>query len=137
MQTRNPRSAESTRKKPHKPFLRAIRIDNMVLLDYNDNDIEAVTYRASHLMKKNFQGQFKNLGNIIQANVSTLRNLLEQAENLSEIINSLGDSPVNAPVKMQLEESRRKISESIDSLIDQTKNLFDTYDKMIDEVLNK
>jgi len=88
-------------------------------------------------MKKNFQDQFQSIGSIIQANVVTLKDLLEQAKQLSVIIDSLGDSTNNAALKSQLEMSRNKISDSIDSLISQTKNLFATYDKLVEEVLKK
>lgn len=87
-------------------------------------------------MKKNFQEQFLNLRKIIQTNVSTLKDLITQSESLSEIIQSLGDNS-NADLKRQLEETKKKISESIAVLVDQTENLFESYDKLIEEVFRK
>ena len=87
-------------------------------------------------MKKNFQEQFINLRKIIQTNVTTLKDLLTQSEHLSAIIQSLGDNE-NNEIKRQLEETKKKISESIEVLVDQTAKLFESYDKLIEEVFGK
>jgi|WetSurMetagenome_2_1015567.scaffolds.fasta_scaffold673748_2 hypothetical protein len=88
-------------------------------------------------MKANFQEQFLNLRKIIQTNVSTLKDLLKQSESLSEIIRSLGEGEDNSNIKHQLAETKKKISDSIEILVDQTAKLFESYDKLVEEIFGK
>ena len=87
-------------------------------------------------MKKNFQDQFSSLKEIISTNVSTLKSLVKQADNLSEIIQKM-DSSVENPFKTQLETSKKEIMESIDILIKQTQDLFKVYESLVDNAFDK
>lgn len=91
-------------------------------------------------MKKNFQTQFNKLRSIIQANVSTLKSLIDQSDSLSEIIRSLGDNPEeesNKQLKEKLESIKRQIATSIQELTTQTERLFDSYNQLIEEVFGE
>ena len=87
-------------------------------------------------MKKNSQDQFSSLKEIISTNVSTLKSLVKQADNLSEIIQKM-DSSVENPFKTQLETSKKEIMESIDILIKQTQDLFKVYESLVDNAFDK
>jgi uncharacterized phage-like protein YoqJ len=88
-------------------------------------------------MKDNFKEQFNNLKNIILTNISTLRDLVRQSEQLSSLIKQLEERDGNAALKKQLEKSRFDISQSTDVLIEQTNELFKTYEKLIEEIFGK
>ncbi len=107
------------------------------MLNAYNQDARTANFLGAKDMKKNFQDQFQSLGNIIQANVETIKNLLTQSERLSEIITDIGDKCENPQLIVNLQDSKNKISESIESLITQTKELFVTYDKLINEVMKK
>jgi len=85
-------------------------------------------------MRENFKEQFGNLRLIIQANVSSLRELLKQSESLSKIIQDLNGKTENNALKSQLEELKKGISISIEQLVRQTEDLFRSYDRLVDEV---
>ncbi|MDA0781890.1 MAG: hypothetical protein PQ612_02190 [Rickettsiales bacterium] len=89
-------------------------------------------------MKKSFQEQFKNLKEIIAANVQSLKGLIQQSENLSEIIEKLDETePKSKELKEQLEQIKSQLSKSIDELVTHTRQLFEAYDKLIDEAFKK
>ena len=88
-------------------------------------------------MKQNFKNQFQSLRNVIQGNVATLKELIEQSSNLSQIIEQIRDTNGDANLKAQLEETRKKIMTSIEELVAQNQTLFETYEKLIEEVFGK
>ena len=85
-------------------------------------------------MKNNFKEQFRSIQSIIKTNASTIKDLIKQSEKLEEIINELSNTPGNTEIKNSLEELKGKISESIETLIKQTQNLFEAYEKLIEEI---
>lgn len=88
-------------------------------------------------MKKNFKEQFDNLKKIIDANIDTLTALIKQSDKLSVVINSLEEKKDDEECKKtieSLEAIRSGISKSIEELVSQTRELFKTYDKLVDEV---
>lgn len=89
-------------------------------------------------MKENFKEQFENLRIIIKTNVSTIKNLVDQSENLTTIITTLtNQNDQNIELKSQLQLLRDQISNSIKELTEQTEKLFNTYNKLIEEVFGK
>jgi hypothetical protein len=90
-------------------------------------------------MRDNFQEQFQNLRKIITTNVSTIRDLVEQSDKLSQVIRSLGDKTEENDIKLKADLGKLKadISKSIDILIEQTNELFRTYEKLVEEIFGK
>jgi len=86
-------------------------------------------------MKKNFKEQFEKLKAIIETNIETIRSLIEQSEELSKVIQGL--KPEDVDLKKSLETIKLNVSDSIKTLAKETTNLFETYDKLIDEVFDK
>ena len=85
-------------------------------------------------MKKNFKQQFQSLRSIIQTNVDTLKKLLEQSDELSKIITVLRESSGGTEVVEQLSDLKKNVSNSIDILISQTEQLFNSYDRLVEEI---
>ena len=88
-------------------------------------------------MKNNFREQFENLRTIIETNVATLRSLLKQSEQLSELVQKIQNSEKDNELKKQLVESKTNITTSIDVLVGQTQNLFKVYENLVDEVFGR
>lgn len=88
-------------------------------------------------MKENFKEQFQNLKKIIINNINTLRDLVKQSDQLSNVIKTLEDKTENELLKKQLENLKCEISKSIDALIEQTNQLFKTYEKLVEEIFGK
>lgn len=88
-------------------------------------------------MKKNFQDQFESMRNIMKSNVNTIKNLLIQSDNLSTIICDLTSQGNNTDTITNLQKLRKDIEKSIESLVKQSENLFDTYQKLTEEVFGK
>jgi len=88
-------------------------------------------------MKKNFKDQFDNLKEILKSNIDTISALIKQSNQLSEVIATLENQKDCESIKRNLNVVRSEIAASIDKLIDQTRQLFETYDELIEEVFNK
>lgn len=78
--------------------------------------------------------QFKSIKNVINTKAQAIKELIKQSEDLSEIIKELDDSD-NKKMKTSLQKIKDNISESVETLVEQTENLFKAYDKLIDEVM--
>lgn len=87
-------------------------------------------------MRANFQKQFNNLREVIRANVAALKGLIKQFGQLSDLINTLSND-TQIEIKNQLESIKNQISESISILAEQTQKLFESYDKLVEEVFGK
>lgn len=85
-------------------------------------------------MKKNFKDQFDNLKKIIDSNVEALKGLISQSESLQKTIDDLEGKENCADTRQSLISIKTGIHESIGKLIKQTGELFETYDKLVDEV---
>lgn len=88
-------------------------------------------------MKKDFQAQFEHIRTIMTANVGALRSLMDQSKNLSEIIEKISGSSCDEALSNQLITLRQNIDDSISTLILQTKKLFESYNKLISQMLDK
>jgi hypothetical protein len=88
-------------------------------------------------MKNNFKEQFQNLRDIIKSNVVTLKGLITQSTQLSELIPKLAEKQGNEDITVSLKNTQAEIDKSIASLVEQTQKLFAAYDKLVDEVFGK
>jgi hypothetical protein len=88
-------------------------------------------------MKNNFKEQFQNLRDIIKSNVVTLKGLITQSAQLSELIPKLAENQGNEDIAISLKKTQEEIDKSILALIEQTQKLFASYDKLVDEVFGK
>jgi hypothetical protein len=90
-------------------------------------------------MKENFKEQFENLRLIIRANVVTIRSLGHQSESLSNIISMLeaNETEEKKQLRSQLELLRKQFSDSLNQLVSQTDDLFNTYKNLIEKVFGK
>ena len=81
--------------------------------------------------------QFKSLRNVISSNVETIKKLITQSGQLSIIIDNLKETneqnEQNKETKESLIALNSQISESITQFLEQTKKLFEGYDKLLDE----
>lgn len=89
------------------------------------------------LVKENFQTQFENIRSIMMDNIKTLRNLLDQSDNLSKIIHDLQNQNGTPEIISNLEKSKKEIEDSISKLAGQSESLFETYQKLVVEVFGK
>jgi uncharacterized coiled-coil DUF342 family protein len=67
--------------------------------------------------------QYEQIRKAIRSNIAAIRNLLDQADNLYGIAQDVDDEVT----KKKLSESVQSLYNSIDELIQQTDNLFDQY----------
>lgn len=81
-------------------------------------------------MKNDLLIQYGAIRQTIKTNVQTIGQLIQQAENLKKIIESITD----APTKASLEQEVKKLQDTIGTLINQTDELFDKYDQFVDTV---
>lgn len=88
-------------------------------------------------MKNNFKEQFQNLRDIIKSNVATLKGLIQQSTQLSELIPKLAEKQGTEEIIGSLKKTQEEIDQSIASLVEQTQKLFTAYDKLVDEVFGK
>ncbi len=78
--------------------------------------------------------QFRGFKRIIDTNVETLQNLIKQSEDLKNVIQELKNNSGPIETINRLEEIKNKIQKDIDSLVLRTKELFDTYSKLVEEI---
>ena len=88
-------------------------------------------------MRENLKKQFKEIGDIIQSNIVTIKNLVEQTNDLDKIIHSLNSSEETNRTRDSLLEIKNNILDSIESLVEHTRQLFKTYDDLVDKVFRK
>lgn len=88
-------------------------------------------------MKKNFQKQFEAMRDLMQSNITTIKALLEQSENLSEIIQGMGENDATcAPIREKLLEVQGGINSKLDELTDQTLLLHASYKDLVGKVFD-
>lgn len=75
--------------------------------------------------------QNNNIKSSIQKNIETIKNLIEESDNIKRIIEQLKKQEFNKFVAQDLENTSQNINRSIKSLLDQTNLLFDSYKKLI------
>ncbi len=86
-------------------------------------------------MKNDIVAQFNNLRIIIRKQVETLNILIKQSEHLAKISSALKtEDGASNDLKKTLDEIRENISNSITKLVKETDELFNTYDKLIEQV---
>lgn len=86
-------------------------------------------------MKPNIQVNYQNIRNLIKSNVDTIVTLVEQAQNLEKIVNSISDSETEKELKQKLETQISSLRSTIAQLVDQTESLFESYDEMVETSL--
>lgn len=87
-------------------------------------------------MQQSFRDQFENLRLIINTNIATLKSLLTQSKQLSELIETLNGKTEDNEFRAKLESLRDGMLVSIDTLIKQNQELFKTYDKLLDKIFS-
>ena len=88
-------------------------------------------------MKSALLTQYQAIRLMIQQNVSTIGQLIKQAQNLRELATSIEGNGGNAELKTKLEAEIEQIENTIETLIKQTDSLFESYSKFVEEVLSK
>jgi len=83
-------------------------------------------------MKPNIQDSYQNIRNLIKSNVDTIVTLVQQAQGLEKIVNSISDSETDKELKQKLEEQIDDIRATIAKLVSQTEALFASYDEMVE-----
>jgi uncharacterized protein Yka (UPF0111/DUF47 family) len=88
-------------------------------------------------MHSNFSRQYKHIRRAIDQNFDLIKQLVEQANGLTQIIESLseqGDS-IDPKIKTNLENQVQLLNKAINELIKQTGDLFVEYDDFAKKVL--
>ena len=88
-------------------------------------------------MKSALLTQYQAIRLMIQQNVTTIGQLIKQAQNLRELATSIEGNGGNAELKKKLEAEIEQIENTIETLIKQTDSLFESYSKFVEEVLSK
>jgi hypothetical protein len=83
-------------------------------------------------MKSNIQQNYNNIRELIKSNVTTIITLVEQAQGLEKIVNSIGDNETEKPLKEKLEQQLDDLRKTIATLVSQTEELFKSYDEMVE-----
>lgn len=86
-------------------------------------------------MRSNLIRQYEGIRDTIVRNVDTIKGMVKQAEDLSELAQSLSDADC-ADVKKKLQEQIDKLNQSISQLIDQTTELFKLYNQFADQLFS-
>lgn len=86
-------------------------------------------------MKNGFQDNYQNIRNLIKNNVDTIIKLVEQAQGLEKIVNSISDNAPEKELKQKLEQQISDIRATIAQLVSQTEDLFKSYDEMVEASL--
>lgn len=86
-------------------------------------------------MKANIQDSYKNIRELIKNNVDTIVILVQQAQGLEKIVNSISDSETEKELKQKLETQLDDIRATIARLVEQTEALFRSYDEMVESSL--
>lgn len=86
-------------------------------------------------MKPQLLEQFKAIRETLTNNVDTIGRLISQAQTLSQLAEQIpGTNQADKSAKSKLQEEVKRIQESIASLIDQTKRLFELYDRFAEDL---
>ena len=75
--------------------------------------------------------QNNNIKSSIQKNIDTIKNLIEEYDDIKRIIEQLKKQEFNKFVAQDLEKTSENINSSIQKLLDQTNVLFDSYKRLI------
>jgi flagellar basal body-associated protein FliL len=87
-------------------------------------------------MKANIQNNYKNIRELIKSNVDTIVVLVEQAQGLEKIVDSISGSEADKELKQKLEKQLDDLRSTIAQLVSQTEDLFRSYDEMVESALN-
>ena len=83
-------------------------------------------------MKPNIQDNYQNIRNLIKSNVDTIVTLVQQAQGLEKIVNSISDNETEKDLKCKLEQQINDLRATIAKLVSQTEDLFASYDEMVE-----
>lgn len=86
-------------------------------------------------MKPNIQDNYQTIRNLIKNNVDTIITLVEQAQSLEKIVNSISDNDTEKELKNRLETQISDLRSTIAQLVSQTEDLFTSYDEMVESTL--
>ncbi|MCF7835222.1 hypothetical protein K9M48_04200 [Candidatus Gracilibacteria bacterium] len=81
--------------------------------------------------KKEIVLQNTNIRQSIQKNIDTIKDLIEESDDIKKIIEHLQKQEFNRNVASDLEKVLQNINSSIKDLLNQTNFLFDSYKKLI------
>ncbi len=76
--------------------------------------------------------EYEAMRRAIQANIEAIRNLLNEADELSQAVNAIKD---NASLRDQLKVHLESLNKSITNLVDQTNALFEQYINLANSVV--
>lgn len=86
-------------------------------------------------MKTNFEKQFENIKGTLRKNITDIKSLLKDLEEIDRVIEEIStNSADQIEIKNSLIDIKQKISSSIDSLIANTKALFEAYDLLLKQL---
>lgn len=81
-------------------------------------------------MQTELQNHYKQIRTSINSNIATIRTLIDQADSLQKIVESISDSDQQEN-KAKLQKEISNINSSISTLIENTESLFKVYDEFI------
>jgi regulator of replication initiation timing len=84
-------------------------------------------------MKEALMEQYNSIRKTIKSNVETIGQLVAQAEALKKIVSSIAEPTV----KLSIEKNIAEIETTIGSLIHQTDELFDQYQRFVEKVFSQ
>jgi len=87
-------------------------------------------------MKDELLIQYGAIRNTIKNNLETISQLVQQAENLKCIIEKMNGDTGENELKNSLALNIEEIENTIGALIKQTSDLFDQYNKFVEQVFN-
>lgn len=87
--------------------------------------------------KKEIVVQNNNIKQSIQRNIDTIKDLIEESDNIKKIIDHLKKQEFNRNNAYELEKVLENINSSIKKLLDQTNFLFDSYKRFLDFTFKK
>lgn len=89
--------------------------------------------RSIFMIKPTIQQGYRNIRELIKKNVDTIIVLVDQAQNLEKIVNSINETgETEKELKTKLEAQIQKLRDTISNLVNQTDELFKSYDEMVE-----
>jgi ElaB/YqjD/DUF883 family membrane-anchored ribosome-binding protein len=83
-------------------------------------------------MKNHVQISYENIREMITKNVDTIIMLVDQAQALEKIVTSI-NGEADQELKAKLEGQLKSLKSTIGTLVEQTDELFKSYDAMVEE----
>jgi DNA-directed RNA polymerase sigma subunit (sigma70/sigma32) len=85
-------------------------------------------------MKSNLREQFQNIKDIINTNIKAIKSLTEQSKLMEELIKNSSNITAKDETTAKLEEIKKNVDKSIETLTQETKELFVALDTLVNEL---